>query len=338
MQVYYPGQSVSGSLQLVLKEPKWYQYAAVSLTGKGKVSWTESHTVRRGNYRVQQTERYSDKKTYADMFIVIWGDKNASQPVKVDSGTSNFSFQFTIPAHCPPTFNSIIGKIGYQLFGIIASQVKEYKVETPLIIRPLVDLNSQPHLLQPFNETKTKNIMKCCCCCDTGEAEVTFKMPRTGFCLKQDQIPIVIECMNGSSEEISLDVEVSQITTYKANGHTRIEVNNANIFFCNIPASTLTSDTKSANPDIPKSIILGFKSKMIEISHFIVLSVSRASLCSWPSDIIEIPVVIGNVPFRNDEANTAQPPTVAAGSGDEPTNASESPQTPLSIDILPQAD
>jgi hypothetical protein len=38
MQVYYPGQSVSGSLQLVLKEPKWYQYAAVSLTGKGKLA------------------------------------------------------------------------------------------------------------------------------------------------------------------------------------------------------------------------------------------------------------------------------------------------------------
>ena len=95
----------------------------------------------------------------------------------------------------------------------------------------------------------------------------------------------------------------------------------------------LTSDMKSANPDIPKSIILGFKSKMIEISHFIVLSVSRASLCSLPSNIIEMPVVIGNVPFCNGEANTAQPPTAAAGSGDEPRNVSESSQTPLSIDI-----
>ena len=137
MQVYYPGQSVSGSLQLVLKEPKWYQYAAVSLTGKGKVSWTENHTVRHGNYRVLETECYSDKETYVDMFIVIWGDKNASQPVKVDSETSNFPFQFTIPAHCPPTFNSTTGEIGYQLFGIIASQVNEYKIETPLIIRAL---------------------------------------------------------------------------------------------------------------------------------------------------------------------------------------------------------
>ena len=185
--------------------------------------------------------------------------------------------------------------------------------------------------------TKTKSIMKCCCC-DTGEAEVIFKMPRTGFCLKQDQIPIVIECMNGSSEEISLAVEFSQITTYKAKGHTRVKAENVNIFFCNIPASTLTSDTKSANPDIPKFISLGFKSKMIEISHLIVLWVSRASLCSLPSHIIETPVVIGNVPFHNGEANTAQPPTAAAGSGDESRDASESPQTPLSIDILPQAD
>jgi hypothetical protein len=113
------------------------------------------------------------------------------------------------------------GEIGYQLFGITASQVNEYKIEAPLIIRALVDLNLQPHLQQPLNKTEVKSIMKCCCCCDTGEAEVTFKLPRTGFCLKKDQInfPITIECSNGSSEVVFLTVDLSQTTTYKAKGH-----------------------------------------------------------------------------------------------------------------------
>jgi hypothetical protein len=287
---------------------------------------------------VRETERYSDKETYVDMMVVIWGDKN-DQPAKIDSGTSNFQFQFTIPAHCPPTFNSTTGEIGYQLFGIIASQVNEYKIEAPLIIRALVDLNLQPHLQQPLNKTEVKSIMKCCCCCDTGEAEVTFKMPQTGFCLKKDKInfPITIECSNGSSEVVFLTVYLSQTTTYKAKGHTRSEVENASIFFCDIPASTSTSDTKSDNLKIPRSLNLGFKSKMIEVSHSFILSVSGASLCSLSSPSIETPVVIGNVPFHSGETDTAQPPTSAAGSGDEPTDTSPS-QNPLSIDILPQPD
>ena len=298
MQVYYSGQSVSGSLQLVLREPKWYQYAAVSLQGKGKVSWSETHTVRRGNYSVLETKHYSDKETYVDMFVVIWGDKNAPQPTKVNSGTSNFPFQFTIPAQCPPTFNGQrdTGKIAYQLFGIIASQTNEYKIETPLVVRTLVDLNLQPHLLQPFNQSQTKSIIKCCCR-DAGEAEVTFKMPQTGFCIKKDQIPITIECRNGSSEEVSLVVKFSQTTTYKAKGQTKTEEGYVDIFSCDVPA--MTSDTKSANPNIPQStyLKLGFKSKIIVLSHSVSLWVTHASVCELSSPTIETPVVIGNVPL-----------------------------------------
>ena len=306
MQVYYPGQSVSGLLQVVSKEPKWYQYAAVSLQGKGFVSWTE------GNSR-EDMSLYYDKETYVDMLFVVWGDKNAPLPIKFDPGTSNFPFQFTIPAHCPPTFNGgrYIGKIAYELFGIIVSQKNEYKIETPLVVGAIVDLNLQPHLLQPFDQSQTKSIIKCCCC-NAGEAEVTLKMPQSGFHIKKDRIPVTLECRNGSSQEISLVVKFSQNATYKAQGrryaHRKNWEESVDIFSCSIPA--LTSETKSANPNIPQSINLklGFKSKIIELSHSVSLWVTHASDCSCcgsPSPTIETLVVIGNVPFHSGETNAA---------------------------------
>lgn len=308
MQVYYPGQSVSGSLQLVLKEPRWYQYAAISLAGKGTVRWSETRTVRIGSRTTSRTEHYSDKQTYSNLFDVIWGDKDATQPTRLDSGISNFPFQFTIPSNCPPTFKRKTGKIEYHLTSIVASQVKQYQIETPLVISTLVDLNSQPNLLQPFEpQSEKKSIIKCCCC-DAGEAEVTFKMQRMGFCIKNDHIPITIECRNGSSEEITVAVKLGQTTTYKAKGHTKTEGQYVDIFSCDIPA--LTSDARSVNPNIPSFIKLGFKSNLIELSHSVSVWVTHVSDFADPSPAIETPVVIGNVPFRsNEEILSQQHPT-----------------------------
>ena len=224
MQVYYPGQSVSGLLQVVLKEPKWYRYAAVSLQGKGIILWSEG-------YSREAMSLYYNRETYVDMFFVVWGDKNAPLPIKFDPGTSNFPFQFTIPAQCPPTFNSqrYTGKIEYQLFGIIASEMNEYKIETPLVVGSLVDLNLQPHLLQPLDQSQTKSIVKCCC--NAGEAEVTFKMPKSGFHIKKDQIPVTIECRNGSSQDISLVVKFSPIKHKAAHIHIQRTGENLWTFF-----------------------------------------------------------------------------------------------------------
>ena len=90
---------ISGSIQITLTEPKWYHYVAVCLHGKGKVRWTGSH--------------YEDE-TYADLSVAVWGNKEAPQPTKIDSGTFDFLFELAIPAQCPPTFNTFTGDIEYK--------------------------------------------------------------------------------------------------------------------------------------------------------------------------------------------------------------------------------
>ena len=148
----------------------------VGLEGKGNVRWTESHTTGTGDDRRTETTTYSDNETYVDLIFIVWGNKEAPQPTRIDPGTFNFPFKFTIPLNCPPTFTTQTGQINYQLYGVISSQVKQYKIETPLTLNCLIDLNQQPNLLQPVQQSTVKDITLCCCF-KSGAAHITFKMP-----------------------------------------------------------------------------------------------------------------------------------------------------------------
>ena len=191
------------------------------LEGKGRVHWIETETYRSGDNQQTSTSFYSANETYADLLVIVWGNKEALQPIKIDPGTFNFLFQLTIPQDCPPTFITGHGNIEYKLFGIVSSQVSEYKIEMPLTISVLIDLNQQPHLLEPIDQSAVKNIVVCCCCY-TGEAQLTLTMPKTGFCIVQECIPVTFECRNGSFRQITAIVEVVQTIVYNARGHHKI--------------------------------------------------------------------------------------------------------------------
>ena len=315
--MYYPGQVISGSIQMTLTEPKWYQYVAVHLEGKGRVHWTESHTTGTGDDQRTETRHYSANETYADLLVVVWGNKGAPQPMQINPGTFNFPFELTIPPQCPPTFNTFTGNIDYKLYGIVSSQVSEYKIETPLVISNLIDLNQQPHLLEPSNQSAVKNITVCCCC-NAGEAQLTLTMPKTGFCVVQERIPVTVECRNGSSRQITARVEVAQTIVYNARGHHKHGHDTIGNFSCQIPPSG--NETKSIEFDLPPSIFLGFTTEIITVSHSVRLWISHSleafgGLFAVPP--ISVPVVIGNVPFHG----TGQPPLPPSSTHDQPSAA-----------------
>ena len=304
-------------MQIILTEPRWYQYVAVHLEGKGRVHWTETHTTGMGDNQRTETKHYLANETYVDLSVVVWGNKGAPQPTRIDPGTSDFPFEVTIPQQCPPTFERYIGNIEYKLCGIVSSQVREYKIETPVVIYDLIDLNQQPHILEPINQSAVKNITVCCCC-NAGEAQLTLKLPKTGFCVVQECIPVTVECRNGSSRQITAKVEVAQSIVYSASGSRNHDYDTIGNFSFQISPSG--SETKSVEIDLPPSIILGFTTEIITVSHSVSLWVTHAF--GGFGDLfgtlpISVPVVFGNVPFRG----TGQPPFPASSSSIQPSGA-----------------
>ena len=288
---------------MTLIEPKWYQYVAVHLEGKGRVHWSESHSTS-GTGDDQCTEtHYSEYETYADLSVVVWGNKEAPQPTKIDSGTFSFPFEVTIPSQCPPTIEMFTGNIKYKLQGIVSSQVHEYKIEIPLVIGNLIDLNQHPHLLEPINQSVVKKIIVCCCC-NAGEAQLILTIPKAGFCVMQEHIPVTVECRNGSSRQITARVEVGQTIIYKASDSSGSDYDKIGNFSFEIPPSS--SDTQSVEFDLPPSLILPFTTEIITVSHSVILWITHSMgiLNFGETPLVSVPFVIGNVPFHG----TGQPP------------------------------
>ena len=174
-------------------------------------------------------------------------------------------------------------------------------MKMPLVISALIDLNQQPNLLQPVDQSATKNVTVCFCF-NTGEAQLSLKIPKSGFCVVQEHIPVTFECRNGSSQQITVRVEVTQSIFYNARGTHRSVSEPIGNFSCQIQPSG--SDTKSVEYDPPPSIILGFTTQILTVSHSVNLWISH----SWElfggvfaTPLISVPVVVGNVPFHGTE-------------------------------------
>ena len=298
LQAFYPGQLISGSVQITLSEARSYKYIAVTLKGKGKVQWTEEvrRTVQEGEETkfVTETVEYDEKEKYADEMVVVWGDKESHQEASLGPGTFDFPFQVTVPQHCPPTFETDIGKIKYKLTAVASREGKDDKAKTSLGMGGLVDLNAKPDLSLPVEKSTVKEITTCCCF-SAGETEINFKMPRTGFCVVKDSIPVTVNCKNGSSKVITVRVELVQKIVYSADGKHKTDTVTVGDFTHEIQPSQ--TDTKSSKVDLPATVVLGFFSKIIKVSHCVKLWLDH----SWnlggifDDPPISVPVVIGNV-------------------------------------------
>lgn len=298
---------------MVLKESKSYKYISVELKGKEKVKWTETRTTGAGENQQTETIEYSEKEKCVDQSVVVWGNKEASEPSDINAGTFEFPFQFTVPSSCPPTFKTDTGEIKYRLLGEISKTGKDHKVKTPLTMSSCVDLNKQPELSQQVQKSTVKEIITCCCF-SAGETDITFKMPRTGFCIVKDRIPVTVECRNGSTKTVTLRIELVQKIVYVADGHRKFDNKTIGKFTHELQAST--TETKSFEFDLPSSIIVGLSGKVITVSHNVNLWVDH----SWDlggifeEPPISVPVVIGNIILNpssstDDQTSSAYPPS-----------------------------
>ena len=283
---------------MILSESRSYKYIVVTLKGKGKVEWTEevTRTVREGDETkfVTETVEYDEKEKYVDESVVVWGNKDAHHETSIGPGTFDFPFQLTSPSHCPPTFETNAGKIKYKLVAVASREGKDDKIKTPLVMGSLIDLNAKPDLALPVEKSTVKEITTCCCF-SAGETEINFKMPRTGFCVVKDHIPITVECKNGSSKVITVRVELTQNIAYSADGKHKTDNKTISDFSHEIQPSE--TDTKSSELALPATVVLGFSSKIIKVSHCVKLwldhSWNLGGIFAEPP--VSVPVVIGNV-------------------------------------------
>ena len=289
--VYFPGMTVTGTVFTVNKIRKDYKAIKVTIVGFAHVYWTESH--RSGRHR--HTESYISHKEYLNTFVYVWDKNTAGDGGKFPAGNYQFPFSLQLVGNnLPASYEGTVGQIRYTIEArVIQGNPKKRDIvsETTINVVNVVEIN-HPDLLQPRSMELQK--MLCCWCCISGPIVITTNIPRTGYCIQGDCIPMDISVENGSSRDIrQVVVSIHKLVQYTARGRYR---------FDRIDVATVASEPVLAHntmvwkplplavPDTPATSV---NCGILQVNYF--LRVTAAITCA-NNPSVDIPLVLGNMP------------------------------------------
>ena len=296
---------VSGVVELNLTEAKSYKYIQVRLYGHAHVHWTERRTTGTGNNQRTETISYTSNEDYVDQIALLWSSEQTPHG-KIGPGSYRFQFQFTIPPHCPSSFQGSVGYIRYHILGRIGTGLFRFdrRINAPIQVCQVIDIN-QPQVLSPVRQVQHKQVG--CLCCVSGNIEFTVELPRTGFCINGGRIPLSVMIENGSGRSITMRAEISKLITFYARGHQRF--NRSTIALVG-SQPILPRSTETWNPE---NFIVPMVEPTLSTSRIINVEYTLKVWAIVPYAIdpsIKIPILLGNVPYQGSSETAVAAPSI----------------------------
>ena len=325
--VYFPGMAITGTVVCATDEPKSYVQILVTVRGRAHVEWTEteSYETRNAGRTTTQTHRrtYSSSEEYVSSSAVLW-DKRQGGSFPVGNYRFNFSLQLIGDPHrgtnIPASYTGSVGSISYSLEARIVKGAflkSDNKAVATLNVGNVVNING-PQLSSPLAMEVRKTL--CCLCCASGPIIITARIPRTGFCIGHDSIPVEIAVENGSNRQIPFfQIALTRRVSYSAEGKNRSDDITLQTV---ITRAVAPNETTVLQPDpVPLPIdtyTTQNSCSILNINYFVIVT---ASLSFASSPHIDLPIVIGNVPFGGGQSGSGfQPRPAATNSYPPPPN------------------
>ena len=292
--VYFPGMAVTGTVICTTDGPKDLDQILVTLRGRARVSFGEG----------RNSPTYHATEDYVSCSAVLWDKTENGQGERFPVGNHRFDFSFQLKGdncgtNMPYSFTGSTGSISYTLDATIAKKVIQLnfdkKAVATLNVGNLVKID-RPQLLSPLAMEVHKTL--CCLFCASGPIVITARIPRTGFCIGHDSIPVEITVENGSSRQIQhLQIALTRKVNFLAQGRQR---NDRKTIQTVTTRAVSPNETALLRPDplvIPSdTIATQNSSSILTINYFVVV---KASLFFAISPCIDLPIVVGNAPLED---------------------------------------
>ena len=164
--------------------------------------------------------------------------------------------------------------------------------ESTIQVANVVKIN-HPNLLRPRSVVMRKTL--CCLCCASGPIVITACLPRHGYCVRQDSIPLEISVENGSSRQVQqIIASIHKLVKYKAqhnyhtNRHTLTSIASEPICAHN---TIIWQPTPLAIPDTPATLT---NCGILQVTYYLQV---KAAI-SWAiNPSIKITLLLGNIPL-----------------------------------------
>ncbi|XP_011409241.1 PREDICTED: arrestin domain-containing protein 3-like [Amphimedon queenslandica] len=191
---------------------------------------------------------------------------------------------------------------------------RDTRCEAYINVGSIVPINN-PQLQTPKAMEISKTL--CCLCCASGPINITATVPRTGFCILKDAIPIEVSVENGSRRDVrQIVASIHKQVHYTAEGHHRYD----NVTVVSVGSEPVAAHSSTvwrpppiAVPNTPPTLL---NCNILQVTYYLTIT---GSISGAIDPVISIPITIGNVPLEGapggfppqPQGTTAPPP--AAG-------------------------
>jgi hypothetical protein len=215
--VFYPGDQVSGTVQLEIPKPIDITAILIRFTAKEYVHWSEQRTSGSGKHRRTHSVHFYGGHEMFNLEFPI-------QEVAVSGfvGQFAFPFVFTLPHNIPGSFlyeGAATGSITYKLKAVV-NRASMFKSD----IKNSISLNvlSRPQGIPKRINNGTRESVYVCCCCNKGEIDIQCRCECDEY--KQGQeIVIFANITNDANMSVKGVVAelISHITLFSHSGKQR---------------------------------------------------------------------------------------------------------------------
>jgi len=298
--VFYPGEIVSGYCLIEVKNDIWMKLLSIVLRGVAKVHWTESRNgTRLGTY----TEHYNAEVEYVFEKIDLLGSNSEESNCVLREGRHEFGFSFDLPSDGIAT--SFEGKHGSIRYYVKAEIFRHWtfnsKVKKAFTVIYPADINTSDYLIPSENSVEQ---VLCCWLCKSGPVSIDAKTDRSGYC-PGETVMLSADFGNYSSRSIVPFARLHQVQTYFASGKSRVRETK----FTALTGLAVTPGNRASwNSQLLKIPAVSPSINnccLLKVDYFIKVSLHIPGAYNVS---LNLPIVIGTVPFRHLSSYTTMPP------------------------------
>ncbi|XP_046852132.1 arrestin domain-containing protein 3-like isoform X2 [Xenia sp. Carnegie-2017] len=291
-QVFYPGEQVTGYVQIDIAEPIKCRKILVRITGQAHCYWTTQRTTQDSEGHTHtHTDHHTGNQNLIDLQSIVFG--GSSESVRHPSGRHDYAFSFTLPSPLPSSFEGGTGHIRYFLEAKVDRPWKfDHKFRRPFTVNEIIDINL-PQYLAPLSNTKQKQIG--CLCCIAGNLNIQASIDRSGYC-PGEQIFITASCDNDSTRQMDcMKAKLIQHILFKAGDGTTTGATRTIARFEGKPIPEKSQDSWNNQPFLIPAIPPTIQTVPVSVSYYFKFEIK----VPWGFDPeIVFGITIGTVPFR----------------------------------------
>ena len=311
---YFPGTMITGMVLFKNDIPRDYKQILIEFCGRADVQCKQ-------NVFLSESDGYRSKRIYIHRVIILWDKHTNGHGGRFPVGMHHFNFSIpTSRCNFPASFNGKFGSVTYTLKAKVVScecdKLSQYYDDvtdaTAVNILKAIPID-HPDLMKPLLKQVQKHQFLSFA---SASIVITGRVPRRGFCIVYDRIPLEVSVENGSGRTIQrIQVSLEESVVYKAQGCNFTDIKHSN-------PQVITSEPIKAHssmkfhPDpvaIPETFLTYSGCELITVNYFLKIT----AIIRWAvNPCLYIPVIIGNVPYSVQDQSppsyidTIQPGTI----------------------------